>query len=45
MGELLKRVAELAFVLALAYVLAGCNAVNGFGRDLQDLSHQYTVRK
>ena len=41
--ELLKRIVEVGFVLALAYLLTGCHTVSGFGEDLKKLSSPYTT--
>jgi predicted small secreted protein len=37
MIQLLKRIAVLSFITALALVAGtGCNTANGFGKDMQD---------
>jgi len=41
MSKLLERIIEVGMVLALVYLLTGCNAINGIGRDLQQMSDNY----
>lgn len=46
MKSALVRLAEMAFLLAFAWLLitggAGCQTISGFGRDLQDVTSNYT---
>ena len=44
MSKLVQRILEMVFVLSLIWVLLntnGCNAVHGFGEDLQTVTSPY----
>ena len=45
MKALIQRTLEVAFILALVYLLAGCSTIGGIGQDLVWVgSHQPTLQ-
>jgi entericidin A len=36
-GENMRKVASLFLLIASVYLLAGCNTMHGFGKDMQNL--------
>ena len=46
MKALIQRTLEVAFILALVYLLAGCESISGIGKDLQWIgSHEPTMNQ
>ena len=41
MKSLLNRVLEVVLVLGLVYMLAGCNMINGLGKDLVSMTEPH----